>query len=116
MKSTEEINIRTKLSILAIGLLSFLGILIETSMNVTFPTLMQQMNVSLNTVQWLTTGYLLLVTIVMATTAYLLKRINVKKVFLFAVAINIAGSFLCAMAPDFLILLIGRLFQSASTG
>ncbi|WP_257610960.1 hypothetical protein [Oenococcus oeni] len=46
MKSTEEINIRTKLSILAIGLLSFLGILIETSMNVTFPTLMQQMNVS----------------------------------------------------------------------
>lgn len=116
MKSKEEINIRTKLSILAIGLLSFLGILIETSMNVTFPTLMQQMNVSLNTVQWLTTGYLLLVTIVMATTAYLLKRINVKKVFLFAVAINIAGSFLCAMAPDFLILLIGRLFQSASTG
>lgn len=116
MKSTEEINIRTKLSILAIGLLSFLGILIETSMNVTFPTLMQQMNVSLNTVQWLTTGYLLLVTIVMATTAYLLKRINVKKVFLFAVAINIAGSFLCAMAPDFLILLIGRLFQSASIG
>ncbi len=116
MENNEQINIKTKLSILAVGLLSFLGILIETSMNVTFPTLMEQMNISLSTVQWLTTGYLLLVTIVMATTAYLLKRINVKKIFLFAVAINLVGSLFCAVATDFPLLLIGRLCQSTSTG
>ena len=46
------------LSIVATGLLSFTGVVIETAMNVTFQTLMKEFGVSLATVQWLTTGYL----------------------------------------------------------
>ncbi len=45
--------------ILAAGLLSFTGVVIETAMNVTFPTLMEEFSVDTSTVQWLTTGYLL---------------------------------------------------------
>lgn len=44
------------LVITVVALMTFMGVLTETSMNVTFPTLMKQFNISLPTVQWVTTG------------------------------------------------------------
>ncbi|WP_439645111.1 MFS transporter [Lacticaseibacillus pantheris] len=113
---TKSVPTKTKLSILAVGLLSFVGILVETSMNVTFPTLIKTMGVTLDTVQWLTTAYLLVVTIVMSTTAYMLKRFNPRPLFLYAVAICLIGGLLCLFAPSFPILLAGRLLQAVATG
>jgi len=49
------------LVITVVAFMTFMGVLTETSMNVTFPTLMKQFNISLSTVQWVTTGYLLMV-------------------------------------------------------
>ncbi|EPD04764.1 EmrB/QacA family drug resistance transporter, partial [Lacticaseibacillus paracasei subsp. paracasei CNCM I-2877] len=68
--TTSPVSHRTQLAILSAGLLTFVGILVETSMNVTFPTLIKTLHVSLSTVQWLTSGYLLMVTLVMSTTAF----------------------------------------------
>jgi EmrB/QacA subfamily drug resistance transporter len=110
------VTLKTKLAILSVGLLSFVGILVETSMNVTFPTLIKTMGVSLDTVQWLTTGYLLLTTIVMSTTAYVLKRFNPKPLFLFAALVCLLGGILCWTAPSFPVLLTGRLLQAIATG
>lgn len=59
---------QTKYAIAAVGILSFLGILVETSLNVAFPTLTEEFNVTLGTMQWATSGYLLMVTIIMSTT------------------------------------------------
>lgn len=112
----DVVSTRVKLSILAVGLLSFTGILIETSMNVTFPTLTKDLDVSLNTVQWLTTGYLLLTTIVMSTTAFILKKFDPLKIFIFATSLCLVGSIICFSAPNFSILLIGRLLQAIATG
>lgn len=112
----ETVSTRVKLSILAVGLLSFTGILIETSMNVTFPTLVKELNVNLSTIQWLTTGYLLLTTIVMSTTAYVLKKLDPLKIFIFATALCFIGSLICLVAPDFPVLMGGRLLQAISTG
>ncbi|KTE98816.1 permease of the major facilitator superfamily [Lacticaseibacillus paracasei] len=50
-------------------------------MNVTFPTLIKTLHVSLSTVQWLTSGYLLMVTLVMSTTAFLLRRFDTRRLF-----------------------------------
>lgn len=113
---SESVPSQTKLSILAVGMLSFVGILVETSMNVTFPTLIKTMGVTLDTVQWLTTAYLLVVTIVMSTTAYMLKRFNPRPLFLSAVTICLVGGLLCLFAPNFPILLAGRLLQAVATG
>lgn len=107
---------RVKMSILSAGLLSFVGILVETSMTVAFPTLISTLGVNLDTVQWLTTAYLLLVTIVMSTTAYVLKHVNPKPLFLFAIIVCLAGGLLCLAAPNFTVLLIGRLLQAIATG
>lgn len=111
-----EVSLKTKLAILSVGLISFVGILVETSMNVTFPTLIKTMHVSLDTVQWLTTGYLLLTTIVMSTTAYVLKRFNPKPLFMFAALVCLLGGIMCWLAPTFPVLLGGRLLQAIATG
>ncbi|KKX44011.1 MFS transporter [Lactiplantibacillus plantarum subsp. plantarum] len=116
MSQPSTVTLKTKLAILSVGLLSFVGILVETSMNVTFPTLIKTMRVSLDTVQWLTTGYLLLTTIVMSTTAYVLKRFNPKPLFLFAALVCLLGGILCWLAPNFSVLLTGRLLQAVATG
>ncbi|ATO47567.1 MFS transporter [Companilactobacillus farciminis] len=116
MNVKDSVSTRVKLSILAVGLLTFTGILIETSMNVTFPTLTKDLNVSLSTVQWLTTGYLLLTTIVMSTTAYVLKKFNPLKIFIFAASLCLIGSIICFMAPNFPVLMGGRLLQAIATG
>ncbi|MFC6322205.1 MFS transporter [Companilactobacillus baiquanensis] len=112
----QRVSTRVKLSILAVGLLSFVGILVETSMNVTFPTLTKDLNVSLGTVQWLTTGYLLLTTIVMSTTAYILKKFKPIKIFSFAALSCFVGTLICMFSPNFVVLLCGRLIQAIATG
>ncbi|WP_442892104.1 MFS transporter [Companilactobacillus sp. HBUAS59699] len=112
----KEVSTRVKLSIAAVGLLSFISILVETSMNVTFPTLTKDLSVSLGTVQWLTTGYLLLTTIIMSTTAYVLKKFAPLKIFSFAVIFCFIGSITCLVAPSFPVLLTGRLLQAISAG
>lgn len=104
------------LSILATGLMSFTGVVVETAMNVTFPTLMKEFSVSMSTVQWITTGYLLVLAIVIPSSAFLKKRFHTKKLFLCANIIFLCGTILGAVAPNFYLLLLGRLLQGAGTG
>ena len=113
---TKTLSTKNKIAIFSASLLSFMGILIETSMNVTFPTLIKELHVPLSTIQWVTTGYLLLVTITMSTTSYLLKRFPAKKLFLFAVSCCFLGTIICGLAPSFMVLMFGRLLQAISTG
>lgn len=104
------------IAIFAIALMAFLGILVETSMNVAFPTLMTQMHVSLNTVQWITTGYLLTVALLMITSAFLKQRFTNRQLFVAAASAFILGDLICALATNFPILLIGRLIQAGCAG
>ena len=82
----EKITRRTQLAILSSGLLAFIGILVETSLNVAFPTLIKVLHVSLATVQWLTSGYLLMTTLVMSTTAFLLQKFQARHLFTVAIS------------------------------
>ncbi|AQW21325.1 MFS transporter [Lentilactobacillus curieae] len=112
----QKIERKTYLAIFATALLSFTGILTETSMNVTFPELAKQFSVSLDILQWITTGYLLMVTLVMATTSFLLKKFPAKNLLIFAATSFIIGDILCAIAMNFPVLLVGRLIQAIATG
>ncbi len=112
----QNVTRQTKASIAAAAILSFLGILVETSLNVTFPLLIQQFSVSLGTMQWVTSGYLLMVTVVMSTTGFLTKRFNTRSLFLTAIIFSLVGAVLCVVAQSFGVLIVGRLFQAVSTG
>lgn len=50
-------------AIVATGVMSLCGTIVETAMNITFPTLMRQFGIGTSTVQWMTTLYLLVVAI-----------------------------------------------------
>lgn len=79
-------------------------------------TLSNQFSVSVGTVQWITTAYLLLVTIMMAAMAFIMRRFKFRSIFIFSAAAFIVGSIVCAIADTFWILLIGRMIQAIATG
>lgn len=115
---TSKTNLYYAILYYAIGslaLLTFIGIMNETAMNVTYPELAQTFRITLDTTQWITSGYLLMVTIVMGTTAYLLRQFTARRLHLLAVTMFIVGSIICATSINFPILLIGRLIQAVAT-
>ncbi|GAA3194531.1 DHA2 family efflux MFS transporter permease subunit [Lentilactobacillus kefiri] len=113
---TRKISTKLYLSIVATGLMAFCGVLIETAMNVTFPTLMTQFNVDTATIQWLTTGYLLVVSIIVPISGVLKRRFTTMQLFLTASAFFIVGLLICTLANRFDVLLIGRIIQGLGTG
>ncbi len=99
-----------------VALMSFLGVLTETSMNTTFPALMKAFHVSLSTVQWVTSGYLLAAALVMLTSAYMKRRFTNRQLFMSSAMLFIIGDLLCATAQSFPQLLAGRLIQAGCVG
>lgn len=111
-----KIPLRVIGAIVATGLMSFCGVVIETAMNITFPTLMREFEVSTNTVQWMTTLYLLVVAVMVPMSAVLKRRFKTRHLFLCAIALFMLGVVLDAVAPSFSMLLIGRGVQGLGTG
>ena len=103
-------------SIFAAGLMSFSGVLIETAGNVTFPVLMNDFHVNMATVQWMTTGYLLVASINMLLSAYLKRNFSSRKLFVTAAVLFICGLLIDAVANQFIFLVLGRLIQGAGAG
>ena len=90
-------------AIIATGLMSFCGVIVETAMNITFPTLMKEFNVATNTVQWMTTLYLLVVASMVPLSATLKRRFKTRSLFICAISFFILGVILDGVAPAFLI-------------
>ncbi|WP_279082966.1 MFS transporter [Lactobacillus apis] len=104
------------LAIVSCALMAFVSILTETSLNVTFPTLMKQFHIGLGLVQWTTTGYLLTIAVIMVASSYLNERFSAKQLFLTAAISFIGGSVVAGLAPNFWVLLAGRLISSVGAG
>ena len=80
MSETEKkIDLKLILSIIAAGIMSFSGVVVETAMNVTFPTLMEEFGIGTSTVQWITTGYLLVLASIIPASSYLKKKSEAKR-------------------------------------
>ncbi len=103
-------------AIVATGLMSFCGVMVETAMNITFPTLMHEFKIATNTVQWMTTLYLLVVAAMVPLSATLKRRFKTRSLFLVAISLFITGVLLDGAAPAFWVLLLGRGVQGLGTG
>lgn len=102
--------------ILATGIMSFCGVVSETSMNVTFPTLMHEFSIGTSTVQWITTGYLLVLSLVITLSSYLKRNFSTRQLFFTAILSFITATALCAWSPSFWALMTGRMLQGVGTG
>ena len=112
----EKLTIKQLFAILAAGLFSFCGVLIETATNITFPTLMNEFHISTSLVQWMTTGNLLMMGIMIPISSYLKRRFQTKKLFLTAGFLFSIGLIVDVFAQQFTLLLIGRFIQGAGVG
>ena len=102
--------------IFATGVMSFCGVVSETAMNVTFPTLMDEFGIGTSTVQWITTGYLLVLALVITMSSYLKRNCSQRTLFLIAILSFICATLACFAAPSFTVLMIGRMVQGVGTG
>ena len=115
MKS--EINVKhpkTMALILMLG--AFAGLFGETALNMALSNIMEQFTVTAATAQWLTTGYLLVLAILVPISALLMKWFTTRQLVIGGLVISLAGALLAALNFSFSILLLGRVVQAIGTG
>ena len=100
--------------ILLVG--TFCTILNQTILATAFPTLMKDFDISTSTVQWLTSGFMLVNGIAIPVSAWLSNRVNTKWLYLGAMTVFEAGTVLAFFAPNFGTLLAARLIQALGVG
>jgi DHA2 family lincomycin resistance protein-like MFS transporter len=94
---------------------TFVVFLNETVMNVALPPIMDDLGVPPSVGQWLTTAFLLTMAVVIPTTGFLLQRLNTRTVYLAAMVLFSSGTLLAALAPNFGVLVAGRVVQASGT-
>lgn len=94
----------------------FVGMLSETSLNIALPSLMSALHVNIGTIQWLVTGYMLVIGIVLPLSSLLSRLFSTRQIIIFAITAFIVGAAISALASSFPVLLIGRMIQGIGTG
>ncbi|MGL4874174.1 MAG: MDR family MFS transporter [Clostridium sp.] len=95
---------------------AFIAFLNSTFMNVAIPDIMKELHISVSTAQWLSTGYMLVLGVMIPFTAFLIDKFKTKTLFLMAMGLFTIGTVIGATATTFDTLLIARLLQAAGAG
>lgn len=109
-----DFNRRTIVILLLAG--SFIAILNQTLMITAIPPIMKEMGITANSAQWLTTVFMLVNGIMIPISAFLLERFSTRQLFITAMSIFTVGTLVAGIAPNFEVLLVGRMIQSAGAG
>ena len=107
-------NAKLMAAVLMIG--SFIGLFGETALNMALTNIMEDFSIGAGTAQWLTTGYLLVLAILVPLSAYLMRWFTTRQLITAAIILMLIGSLFCALSPNFTLLLVGRLIQALGTG
>ena len=105
---------RLAMSSMLIG--AFVGMLSETSLNIALPTLGRVFSVGTGTLQWLVTGYMLMIGIVLPFSSLISKWFSTRQIIIFALADFTVGALISGFANSFGMLLFGRMIQGIGTG
>ncbi|WP_229070150.1 DHA2 family efflux MFS transporter permease subunit [Actinoplanes sp. DH11] len=103
---------------LIIGLLmlsAFVVLLNEMMLGVALPTLIIDFGITPGTGQWVTTGYLLTLAVLIPATGFVMRRYHLRTIFLGALSLFTLGTVIAAVAPGIGVLLTGRIIQAAGT-
>jgi DHA2 family lincomycin resistance protein-like MFS transporter len=76
---------------------------------------MTDLEIGASTAQWLTSGFLLTMAVVIPTTGYLLQRFPPRAIYLASMSLFTAGILIAALAPGFGVLLVGRVVHATGT-
>jgi EmrB/QacA subfamily drug resistance transporter len=95
---------------------SFMSILDTTMVNIAVPTLVRSFRTSLSNVQWVTTGYILALAVVIPLTRWAADRFGTKRVWLISVLLFTLGSLLCGLSWSLPTLIVSRVIQGLGGG
>lgn len=101
------------IAILFIG--AFVSFLNNTLINIALPSIKNEFVISTATVQWLSTGYMLINGILIPASAFFIQRFSNRKLFITAMSLFTLGTLLAALAPSFGVLLAGRMVQASGS-
>ncbi|WP_373773719.1 DHA2 family efflux MFS transporter permease subunit, partial [Weissella soli] len=94
----------------------FLGFLNQTLMNTALPSIMTEFHISTSLGQWLINGYMLVNGVMVPLTAFLIQRLKTRTLYLWAMAIFALGTLIAGFAPNYGVLIAGRVVQSIGSG
>lgn len=101
------------IGVLLIG--AFITFLNNTLLNIALPSIMKDLEVEPATVQWLTTGFMLVNGILIPATAFLIQKYSVRNLFLVAMSLFTIGTLVAGVAHAFPVLLTGRMLQASGS-
>lgn len=117
MPKTKQVGMKQHIPLITVIMLGmFLAVLNQTLLSVAIPHLINEFQVTATTVQWLMTGYMLINGVLVPLSAYLIERFGTRNLFIASMLFFTAGSLVCGLAPNFPILLLGRLIQAVGAG
>lgn len=121
MSDTASVDMNGKpynrtLMILVLLVGTFCTVLNQTILSTANPTIMKAFDVNISTVQWLTTGFMLVNGIMIPISAWLSTRFNSKWLYISAMSVFFIGTIVCFTSANFGMLLAGRLIQALAVG
>lgn len=93
-----------------------LGNLSQTGLNAMLPSVMGEFGVAVDVGQWLTTGYMLMLGIVVPVATFLMRKLDDRGYSLLCLGLFAAGSLVDYVAFEFFSMLTGRLLQATAVG
>ncbi|SHG18951.1 MDR family MFS transporter [Ornithinibacillus halophilus] len=109
-----EINRTPLIIVLLSG--AFVAILNQTLLGTALPHIMEDLQIEADVAQWLQSIFMLVNGIMIPVTAFLIETFTTRRLFLTAMGLFGLGTLVCAIAPGFTVLLIGRILQAAGAG
>ena len=113
---SEDPNAKTLPIMVALIIGAFFAILNETLLNIALTTLMAEFEITLSTVQWVATGFMLVMAIVIPVSPLLMGWFTTRQLFIGTMVTFLIGTVVAAFAPTFSVLLLGRMIQAIGTG
>lgn len=95
---------------------AFAAILNQTLLATALPHIMRDLHLEASTAQWLQSIFMLVNGIMIPITAFLIERFTTRGLFLTAMGVFGLGTVICAIAPNFSILMVGRVAQAGGAG
>jgi len=112
----DDPKVKTLPIMLSLIIGAFFAVLNETLLNIALTTLMDKFQITLPTAQWMATGFMLVMGVVIPISAILVQWFTTRQMFIGVMMIFTVGTIICAAAANFPMLLIGRFIQAIGTG
>ncbi len=88
----------------------------QSALSTAYPAFMRSFHLGASTVAWLTTGFMLVMSLMIPVSPWLLSNMKFKHLFQSVVAVFALGTLLCIWAPSFPLLMTGRLLEAVAVG